>query len=95
MVDIRVAESFRYRGGKVLQFFPGQGECGNDFLVDGFIHKAPDNRIFHTVTDDILSCKVSAENHRSMGAVKDTYLALLIGLMILRYQNGEACLFKR
>ena len=69
MVDKRVFKTLCDGGGETLQLLFGKRQCGDDFLMDCFIHKAADYIILHTVPHDIEPGQICPHDHGGMSAV--------------------------
>jgi len=94
VIYVGVAEAFCYGGGEILEFFFGEGQGGDDFVVDGFVHEALDGGVFHAVTDDVLAGEVGSQYHGGVCSIEYAYFALFVGFVVVCYEDGEACFFE-
>ena len=55
-----------------------QGQDRHDLIQQHLVHVAQDGVVMHAVAHDVVAGQVCAQNKAGVGAVQDTYLALLV-----------------
>ena len=67
----------------------------DDFIEEHLVHESADRVVVHAVTNDILTCEISAENKASVCAVQDADFALLVRNNIRYDMDVEAGFLER
>ena len=69
---------FLHSSGELLAVVLIQGQDGHDLIQQHLVHVAQDGVVMHAVAHDVVAGQVCAQNKAGVGAVQDTYLALLV-----------------
>ena len=89
MINEWVFETLCYSSSEIKQLFLWKIQCRDDLIIDCLVHESTDHIIMHTVSYDVLSCKVSTENERSMSSVQDTYFTLFVWFVVVCDQDWK------
>ena len=95
VIDERVVEPVGHGGGKLHQLLFGQGQRGDDLLIQSLVHEALDDLVLHAVAHDVLAGQISSQDHGGVRAVQDAHFAFLVGGVVTGDQDGQVGFLER
>ncbi len=92
MTDEGIFKPPRDRLRKGHQILLGQRQGGDDLIIQGALHEFLNQRVLHSLQHIVIPALEGGGDKGRMRAVQDTHLALLIGALVVRKDDGQAAL---